>query len=160
MQDNSAEKSATLPSQQFAQLFNNMPVVAFSVDHRGGISYINNTAAAICNWTRVSIALDSADIIIALDDWGTSHSSRSYLTRIRAHYVKLDRSFIENLDHSAPKNCTHLIVLPVQLTVGPGPGRATATPATHCTAFLVDSGLPPSLGVLLSAGVGILVAQQ
>jgi len=69
--------------------------------------------AAIGNWKRVISTLntlDNADIVISLDDWGTGHSSLSYLTQIPAHYVKLDRTFIENLDHSDPKKNTQLIL--------------------------------------------------
>jgi len=69
--------------------------------------------AAIANWKRVISTLDtldSAGIVISLDDWGTGHSSLSYLTQIPAHYVKLDRTFIENLDHSDPKKNTQLIL--------------------------------------------------
>jgi len=69
--------------------------------------------AAISNWDKVINTLnklDSADIVISLDDWGTGYSSLSYLTQLPAHYVKLDRSFIENLHNADPRKNTQLIL--------------------------------------------------
>jgi len=69
--------------------------------------------AAISNWDKVINTLnklDRAGIIISLDDWGTGYSSLSYLTQLPAHYVKLDRSFIENLHNSDPRKNTQLIL--------------------------------------------------
>ena len=82
-----------------------LPAVAIEVE-------LTETAA-ISNWEQVITTLnrlDRANIIISLDDWGTGNSSLSYLTRIPAHYVKLDRTFIEYLDHSDPKKNTQLIL--------------------------------------------------
>lgn len=69
--------------------------------------------AAISNWDLVINTLnklDQAGIVISLDDWGTAYSSLSYLTQLPAHYVKLDRSFIENLHNPDPKKNTQLIL--------------------------------------------------
>jgi len=69
--------------------------------------------AAIGNWEKVISTLNKLHgegIIISLDDWGTGYSSLSYLTQLPAHYVKLDRSFIEDLHHSDPKKNTQLLL--------------------------------------------------
>ena len=69
--------------------------------------------AAIGNWEKVINTLNELDeegIIISLDDWGTGYSSLSYLTQLPAHFVKLDRSFIEDLHHKDPKKNTQLLL--------------------------------------------------
>jgi diguanylate cyclase (GGDEF)-like protein/PAS domain S-box-containing protein len=69
--------------------------------------------AAIGNWEKVINSLNELHdegIIISLDDWGTGYSSLSYLTQLPAHFVKLDRSFIEDLHHKDPKKNTQLLL--------------------------------------------------
>ncbi|QXC62433.1 EAL domain-containing protein [Aquihabitans sp. G128] len=52
---------------------------------------------------RVLAALDERGIRLALDDFGTGFSSLSYLCRLPIHIVKIDRSFIADLDHPETK---------------------------------------------------------
>jgi diguanylate cyclase (GGDEF)-like protein len=49
---------------------------------------------AVVNLTRLA----DAHVRIALDDFGVGHSCLTYLRRLPAHYVKIDRSFIHTLD--------------------------------------------------------------
>lgn len=58
---------------------------------------ISNGRAA----TQQLEALMATGIKIAIDDFGTGYSSLTYLQRIAAHIVKIDRSFIEDLENNA-----------------------------------------------------------
>ncbi|MDD0837824.1 EAL domain-containing protein [Curvibacter sp. HBC61] len=58
-------------------------------------------SVAILGLDRVSALLESIrelGVGIAIDDFGTGFSSLSYIDRLPAHRLKIDRAFIENLD--------------------------------------------------------------
>jgi predicted signal transduction protein with EAL and GGDEF domain len=57
---------------------------------------MKNPVAAIVSLNE----LKSMGIRIALDDFGTGHSSLSYLRQIPLDYVKIDRSFVKNIEIS------------------------------------------------------------
>ncbi len=50
-------------------------------------------------------ALVATGFQIAIDDFGTGYSSLAYLQNIPAHVVKIDRSFVDDLEHQ-PRNQT------------------------------------------------------
>ena len=52
---------------------------------------------------RILTELDDLGIRLALDDFGTGYSSLSYLCRLPIRMVKIDRSFISDLDRPATK---------------------------------------------------------
>jgi len=61
---------------------------------------IGITGAAMYNVDKsrgILHALKSLGVYLALDDFGTVFSSRSYLIKLPVHAVKIDRSFIQDL---------------------------------------------------------------
>jgi diguanylate cyclase (GGDEF)-like protein/PAS domain S-box-containing protein len=53
---------------------------------------------ADANVTEELLRLRNADIQVAIDDFGTAYSSLSYLKKFNIDYLKIDRSFVNNLE--------------------------------------------------------------
>jgi len=65
------------------------------------------------------LALRDAGIQVALDDFGTGFSSLSYLKKFDIDYIKIDRSFIQNLAHGSDDMalCEAIIVMAHKLGI-------------------------------------------
>jgi diguanylate cyclase len=55
---------------------------------------------------------------VALDDFGTGYSSLSYLTKFPPDRLKIDRSFIQNVDHSASDAAIVKAIMSLAKTLG------------------------------------------
>ncbi|MGY4517335.1 EAL domain-containing protein [Lysobacter sp. HA18] len=75
--------------------------------------------ALIANPDRVGACLDrlrAAGVYTALDDFGTGYSSMSYLHRFRFHTIKLDRSFITELQPGEPSVASAVVRAVIDLS--------------------------------------------
>ena len=59
--------------------------------------------------TKLLHALRSLDVKIALDDFGTAYASLSYLRSFPFDKIKIDRTFIADLDNPKRKDCIAII---------------------------------------------------
>jgi len=55
------------------------------------------------NFSRLLTKLKALGIKIAIDDYGTGHTSLSYLINLPIDYIKIDRSFVTNIDKETKK---------------------------------------------------------
>lgn len=83
-----AEDSLSEQSQQFIKTLHNKVELILEITERSNFhfsSHINNNISALLK----------AGVRFALDDFGTGYSTHSYLQKINAEYIKIDRSFIK-----------------------------------------------------------------
>ncbi len=69
--------------------------------------------------TKQLLAFQQAGIKISLDDFGTGYSSLSYLRKFNLDYLKIDKSFVYNLEHDAANValCEAIIVMSHKLNL-------------------------------------------
>ena len=63
--------------------------------------------------TKKLLAMRDAGIQVALDDFGTGYSSLSYLKKLAIDYLKIDQSFVQNLENDTDDQalCEAIIVM-------------------------------------------------
>jgi len=62
--------------------------------------------------------LRAAGVRIALDDFGTGYSSLNYLNKFAVDKIKIDRSFVQNLDSSAASDAIVQAMVALAKAVG------------------------------------------
>lgn len=71
----------------------NLPADCIAVEITEGVLLDSNTA--VINYL---LEFHDAGIQVALDDFGTGYSSLSYLKKFDIDYIKIDRSFVQNIE--------------------------------------------------------------
>lgn len=63
--------------------------------------------------TELLEAFQAAGVKLALDDFGTGYSSLSYLRRFKLDYLKIDRSFVDNIENDLENQalCEAIIIM-------------------------------------------------
>jgi diguanylate cyclase (GGDEF)-like protein len=83
-------------------------IPAIGVEITEGMLLASNSSVA-----RQLAALQKTGITISLDDFGTGYSSLSYLRKFHIDFLKIDKSFVYNLEHDAANValCEAIIVM-------------------------------------------------
>ncbi len=106
--------------------------------------------------TATMHALKTLGVAISLDDFGTGYSSFSYLKHLPVDYLKIDRSFVREIDESARDSAIVAAIAGVAHSLGIGlvaEGVERTTQAARLTAlgchelqgFLYARPIPPTL---------------
>jgi EAL domain-containing protein (putative c-di-GMP-specific phosphodiesterase class I) len=93
--------------------------------------------------------LRAAGVRIALDDFGTGYSSLNYLNRFAVDKIKIDRSFIQNLDTSAASDAIVQAMIDLAKAMGVEV-TAEGVETDRQRAFLKSVGCNELQGYLLS----------
>lgn len=107
---------------------------------------IGDTAAKLRQLTHVGMQ-------IAVDDFGTGHSSLAYLDRLPLHRLKIDRSFVKGLDHSAIATPARTTIVRAITSLGQNLGLSTVAEGVETMDqfnFLCDIGCDIMQGYLFS----------
>ncbi len=75
---------------------------------------LSNTAAVLANLRQ----LQSSGVLLSLDDFGTGYSSLSHLHQLPINELKLDMSFVRDLEHSPTSRALTTSVLRIGETLG------------------------------------------
>ncbi|TCO76084.1 sensor domain-containing phosphodiesterase [Chromatocurvus halotolerans] len=95
-------------------------------------------------------ALMETGIRIAIDDFGTGYSSLAYLQKIPAHIVKIDRSFIDGLEHRERSQTLVRSLISMAHDLGYGV-VAEGVETRKCHDFLASLGCDEVQGYLFAA---------
>jgi EAL domain-containing protein (putative c-di-GMP-specific phosphodiesterase class I) len=89
---------------------------------------------------------------LAIDDFGTGYSSLSRLRHLPVHLLKIDRTFVRDVDADADAASMVRAMIQLALSLGLTPvAEGIETPGE--LAFLIDNGCPLGQGYLLSRPV-------
>jgi EAL domain-containing protein (putative c-di-GMP-specific phosphodiesterase class I) len=94
-------------------------------------------------------AIYAMGVCLSLDDFGTGYSSLSHLHRLPIHELKLDKSFVRDIDNSAIARTLTTSVLRIGESLGMTVvAEGVETDSQH--RFLAEQGCPVLQGYLLS----------